>query len=178
MYDSVVFLTPLSSRVGFTLCICKNIIISQCCYFHVISRKLWRLFRCYRFVHSLFEHCVFFSSRIRHTRVALVTGVQTCALPFLDCMYLSRQSGPPPWQRQISSPPNNRKAPPMPSAKLGSPRRSMRPATLTDMAPDYVALGETRTYSFDAITREADVARFPFKPSRVPNSIADVVELI
>src|SRR3546814_2487396 len=77
----------------------------------------------------------------------------------LDCMYLSRQSGPPPWQRQISSPPNNRKAPPMPSAKLGSPRRSMRPATLTDMAPDYVALGETRTYSFDAITREADVAR-------------------
>src|SRR3546814_6073624 len=26
-------------------------------------------------------HCVFFSSRRRHTRCALVTGVQTCALP-------------------------------------------------------------------------------------------------
>src|SRR3546814_19577131 len=26
----------------------------------------------------------FFSSRIRHTRCALVTGVQTCALPILD----------------------------------------------------------------------------------------------
>src|SRR3546814_5005123 len=27
----------------------------------------------------------FFSSRRRHTRCALVTGVQTCALPILDC---------------------------------------------------------------------------------------------
>src|SRR3546814_2420245 len=26
-------------------------------------------------------HCFFFSSRRRHTRCALVTGVQTCALP-------------------------------------------------------------------------------------------------
>src|SRR3546814_4979046 len=29
----------------------------------------------------LYVFCVFFSSIIRHTRVALVTGVQTCALP-------------------------------------------------------------------------------------------------
>src|SRR3546814_7274564 len=29
----------------------------------------------------LFVLCVFFSSRRRHTRCALVTGVQTCALP-------------------------------------------------------------------------------------------------
>src|SRR3546814_8701558 len=28
--------------------------------------------------------CFFFSSRRRHTRCALVTGVQTCALPILD----------------------------------------------------------------------------------------------
>src|SRR3546814_4396843 len=28
-----------------------------------------------------FSHCFFFSSRRRHTRCALVTGVQTCALP-------------------------------------------------------------------------------------------------
>src|SRR3546814_7512378 len=28
-------------------------------------------------------HCFFFSSRRRHTRCALVTGVQTCALPIL-----------------------------------------------------------------------------------------------
>src|SRR3546814_9081675 len=27
------------------------------------------------------KHCYFFSSRRRHTRCALVTGVQTCALP-------------------------------------------------------------------------------------------------
>src|SRR3546814_3080629 len=30
---------------------------------------------------SSFSHMFFFSSRRRHTRCALVTGVQTCALP-------------------------------------------------------------------------------------------------
>src|SRR3546814_5138085 len=38
-------------------------------------------------VSSLCEFCVidfFFSSRRRHTRCALVTGVQTCALPILS----------------------------------------------------------------------------------------------
>src|SRR3546814_20070718 len=29
--------------------------------------------------------CFFFSSRRRHTRCALVTGVQTCALPIFGC---------------------------------------------------------------------------------------------
>src|SRR3546814_6128652 len=29
------------------------------------------------------DNCFFFSSRRRHTRCALVTGVQTCALPIL-----------------------------------------------------------------------------------------------
>src|SRR3546814_5483643 len=40
---------------------------------------------CLMFVFALFYLCVgllfFFSSRRRHTRCALVTGVQTCALP-------------------------------------------------------------------------------------------------
>src|SRR3546814_1402502 len=30
------------------------------------------------------DFCFFFSSRRRHTRCALVTGVQTCALPIFD----------------------------------------------------------------------------------------------
>src|SRR3546814_3637756 len=34
---------------------------------------------CYVFAYIIF--CFFFSSRRRHTRCALVTGVQTCALP-------------------------------------------------------------------------------------------------
>src|SRR3546814_1673178 len=34
---------------------------------------------------SFFVCCFFFSSRRRHTRCALVTGVQTCALPILPC---------------------------------------------------------------------------------------------
>src|SRR3546814_20076712 len=32
----------------------------------------------------MFIMCCFFSSRRRHTRCALVTGVQTCALPIFD----------------------------------------------------------------------------------------------
>src|SRR3546814_15762305 len=32
-----------------------------------------------------FVFCFFFSSRRRHTRCALVTGVQTCALPIYRC---------------------------------------------------------------------------------------------
>src|SRR3546814_8462540 len=42
--------------------------------------------------------CFFFSSRRRHTRCALVTGVQTCALPILDVneSYINRvRSGQP-----------------------------------------------------------------------------------
>src|SRR3546814_7789589 len=41
--------------------------------------------------------CVFFSSRRRHTRCALVTGVQTCALPICirdGLRVLSRDDGP------------------------------------------------------------------------------------
>src|SRR3546814_5955768 len=38
-------------------------------------------------------YCVFFSSRRRHTRCALVTGVQTCALPILpgEPLYVTAQ---------------------------------------------------------------------------------------
>src|SRR3546814_1102449 len=35
--------------------------------------------------------CFFFSSRRRHTRCALVTGVQTCALPIFDVRYAERE---------------------------------------------------------------------------------------
>src|SRR3546814_1459672 len=37
--------------------------------------------------------CVFFSSRRRHTRCALVTGVQTCALPIFSRAHLRRFPG-------------------------------------------------------------------------------------
>src|SRR3546814_17954922 len=39
--------------------------------------------------------CFFFSSRRRHTRCALVTGVQTCALP-ISLRYRHRQEFPAP----------------------------------------------------------------------------------
>src|SRR3546814_10665406 len=50
--------------------------------------------------------CFFFSSRRRHTRCALVTGVQTCALPIFeidDCSieyYRGKGEGGWPWSRQ------------------------------------------------------------------------------
>src|SRR3546814_9907054 len=37
--------------------------------------------------------CFFFSSRRRHTRCALVTGVQTCALPILEGITLDIAAG-------------------------------------------------------------------------------------
>src|SRR3546814_9623553 len=38
--------------------------------------------------------CFFFASRRRHTRCALVTGVQTCALPICD-LFTHGGNGPP-----------------------------------------------------------------------------------
>src|SRR3546814_8624019 len=40
-----------------------------------------------RVVMSYGSFCFFFSSRRRHTRCALVTGVQTCALPIFPAPY-------------------------------------------------------------------------------------------
>src|SRR3546814_19339028 len=37
----------------------------------------------------MFVVCFFLSSRRRHTRCALVTGVQTCALPISEAVFLS-----------------------------------------------------------------------------------------
>src|SRR3546814_8208511 len=42
--------------------------------------------------------CVFFSSRRRHTRCALVTGVQTCALPISALPVLRKDFMIDPWQ--------------------------------------------------------------------------------
>src|SRR3546814_2327411 len=39
------------------------------------------LYTCYGLLCLCIRFCFFFSSRRRHTRCALVTGVQTCALP-------------------------------------------------------------------------------------------------
>src|SRR3546814_10616558 len=53
--------------------------------------------------------CFFFSSRRRHTRCALVTGVQTCALPIchsvgLLCAGQESWMGSPTWLLQRTSP--------------------------------------------------------------------------
>src|SRR3546814_5268824 len=45
--------------------------------------------------------CFFFSSRRRHTRCALVTGVQTCALP----IYIAGQRGVRQLQKRLVSSP-------------------------------------------------------------------------
>src|SRR3546814_7366325 len=47
------------------------------------------------FTISVYRVFFFFSSRRRHTRCALVTGVQTCALP------ISRNDAPPPSGRAM-----------------------------------------------------------------------------
>src|SRR3546814_5084791 len=45
-------------------------------------------------IHSIISFfCFFFSSRRRHTRCALVTGVQTCALPIYPVMFRDADCG-------------------------------------------------------------------------------------
>src|SRR3546814_8446306 len=52
-------------------------------------------------VHSWFASCcVFFSIRRRHTSGALVTGVQTCALPIYDPRMISAPNQPSDWRFQ------------------------------------------------------------------------------
>src|SRR3546814_3941634 len=52
----------------------------------------------------------FFSSRRRHTRCALVTGVQTCALPILGQRPTSDLCEHPVWQGLAGSQPERREA--------------------------------------------------------------------
>src|SRR3546814_6432362 len=68
----------------------------------------------------LFFICFFFASRRRHTRCALVTGVQTCALPIWAGRPVSRNSRP---QRAAT---NGRKAECLESV------RGTRPASRRD----------------------------------------------
>src|SRR3546814_3852792 len=47
----------------------------------VVDVRFFMLFFCLVCLYFFFWYFFFFSSRRRHTRCALVTGVQTCALP-------------------------------------------------------------------------------------------------
>src|SRR3546814_1319265 len=51
------------------------------------------MIECY--VIAFWIYCFFFSSRRRHTRCALVTGVQTCALPISDMVHEDLSTGFP-----------------------------------------------------------------------------------
>src|SRR3546814_4189019 len=74
-------------------------------FFYVII-VLHVLFLCICFFvvewYSLFCFCFFFSSRRRHTSCALVTGVQTCALPF--CSHAAHDVHVPPDRRSPRRP--------------------------------------------------------------------------
>src|SRR3546814_17568837 len=65
--------------------------------------------------------CFFFSSRRRHTRCALVTGVQTCALPICDRPALPLPDGPGPALARMGQ------AWPARDGRLALPAREIRP---------------------------------------------------
>src|SRR3546814_3116427 len=74
----VCFIFGLCASVGFFFCACAFVgcgLVLRC------LRLVFRSLRPWRLVLSL---CFFFSSRRRNTSCALVTGVQTCALPIFD----------------------------------------------------------------------------------------------
>src|SRR3546814_1483190 len=65
---------------------CIFVFYSVCCclhYFISFAYTFLALFCIFYFCFCSFCFVFFFSSRRRHTRCALVTGVQTCALPIL-----------------------------------------------------------------------------------------------
>src|SRR3546814_3363221 len=57
------------------------------------------------FMYSCCFFCFFFSSRRRHTRCALVTGVQTCALPISRGSMFPRSVTPLSRERRFETPP-------------------------------------------------------------------------
>src|SRR3546814_2374789 len=59
-----------------TLCSKNLCIVQSCLYIYSVTLCWWQVYNV-----SNVSNCFFFSSRRRHTRCALVTGVQTCALP-------------------------------------------------------------------------------------------------
>src|SRR3546814_10545244 len=77
------------------------------------------------FLFCLFS-CFFFSSRRRHTRCALVTGVQTCALPICHSDIAPTRKQDPgelfPWEELA----RRRLALPRPTKKLTYPRSEER----------------------------------------------------
>src|SRR3546814_4055319 len=54
---------------------------------------------CYNLNSTCWLHFFFFSSIRRHTRCALVTGVQTCALPICPVALRGPAHHHPPWRR-------------------------------------------------------------------------------
>src|SRR3546814_8437504 len=73
------------------------------------------------FIFVLFIFLFFFSSRRRHTRCALVTGVQTCALP----ISIPHLRAHPPASHRTRTPPPRRSAP-WPCARCQSPLTRLR----------------------------------------------------
>src|SRR3546814_4602944 len=60
----------------------RNYVLLCCCK-TIVTHYQWLLYNRSAFSSLCWVLFFFFSSRRRHTRCALVTGVQTCALPIL-----------------------------------------------------------------------------------------------
>src|SRR3546814_20300097 len=69
--------------------------------------------------------CFFVSSRRRHTRCALVTGVQTCALPIYHGSMKMRDFSVAP---QVDKNPGVQTISPMPSDRMGEPGQGLENA--------------------------------------------------
>src|SRR3546814_4224118 len=97
------------------------------CLFSCISLMIFLMYLCYVFsISTLLLLCFlcgffFFSSRRRHTRCALVTGVQTCALPIsLHCRDHSGRIGAAGVQGKAISRPCKELPSPIPRQGSGS----------------------------------------------------------
>src|SRR3546814_3461214 len=81
MYDCLCVLwTLVCVGILYYVCFYVNVFFFCCCFVFVMCWH-YRLFHCLLGLTYWYSFFFFFSSRRRHTRCALVTGVQTCALP-------------------------------------------------------------------------------------------------
>src|SRR3546814_18067332 len=95
---------------------------------------------------------LFFSSRRRHTRCALVTGVQTCALP----IFLGRDRvpavaddladiPPPPPGFEIEAPTRGPVPEAVPMARADMAADDVDPALVSERIPDVIDVNDART---------------------------------
>src|SRR3546814_6180856 len=95
-FISCILVLYLSSTIQTLVSLLESLFYLFCIYLSVLCIVMLYLYFQFSIsfcIFIVFDFFFFFSSRRRHTRCALVTGVQTCALPIFHIMYARLEAG-------------------------------------------------------------------------------------